>query len=243
MVHHRNIFAAQLFDDIAERYDQPAQILSFLQYRKWRRTLVSTLALKDGDQALDLCTGTAGVALEMVRRARCQVVGVDLSRKMLSSAQNHVADAGGADQVQLVAGRAEDLPFGDARFDAVCFTYLFRYVDEPERTLQEMLRALKPGGRIASLEFGVPSNPILKAMWHAYAKLILPAASACISPGWRRAGCFLGPSISRFNATYPPQTLVQMWKDLGIADVQVRRLTFGGGVVMWGTKDNGRKDR
>ena len=248
MDYQRNAHAANLFDGIADGYDLPAQVFSLFQYLRWRRFLVSTMNLKDGDLVLDVCTGTAGVALEMVHTNRCQVVGLDLSREMLNCSREHIRSAKKEGQVQLMAGRAEDLPFAEASFDALSFTYLLRYVDEPRATLGEMIRVLKPGGILASLEFGIPAGPLLTGplvtgMWYAYTRGILPIATAPLSRGWRRVGSFLGPSISRFNKSYPPDQLEHIWQELGVANVRTRRLTFGGGVVMWGTKDGGAARR
>ena len=237
---HRNRHARRLFDGIADRYDLLAELFSFFQYGRWRRFLVSRVNLAPGDRAMDLCTGTAGVALEMVRASGSRVIAVDLSTRMLARARLNVRKAGAERDIALLAGRAESLAFADASFGAVCFTYLLRYVEDPEATLREIVRVLKPGGRLVSLEFGVPDNPIARSLWYVYTRGVLPAASGLVSRGWREVGGFLGPSIRRFNRTHPVQQVQGMWADLGMRDVQVRRLSLGGAVVMWGTKENGK---
>ena len=188
---------------------------------------------------MDLCTGTAGVAMQTFRTSGCRVVGVDLSGKMLNMARHKVSRAGMERQLELVMGRAEGLAFADASFDAACFTYLLRYVDDPEATLQEVVRVLKPGGRLASLEFGVPPNTLARSLWYLYTRGALPLTAGLISRGWREVGAFLGPSISRFYRSYPVERIQGMWINVGIHDVQVQRLSLGGAVVMWGTKTNG----
>ena len=198
--------------------------------------MVSRLNAGPGDTVLDLCTGTAGVALEVARTYHSRVVGVDLSAAMLKRAQTKLSRNGAADRVNLAMGRAESLPFSDACLDAVCVTYLLRYVDDAEETLREIVRVLKPGGRLTSLEFGVPENRIARVLWYAYTRGVLPVAAALVSPGWREVGSFLGPSISHLYRTYPEAELLDMWVRLGIPDVQVKHLSLGGGVVMWGTK-------
>lgn len=185
---------------------------------------------------MDLCTGTAGVAIQVARTFGSRVVGVDLSTQMLYRARRKVARVGLEDEVLLLAGRAEDLAFPDSCFDAACFTYLLRYVDDPEATLREIVRVLKPGGRLVSLEFGVPESRMVRSLWLAYTKVVLPLAARLISTGWREVGGFLGPSIARFHRSYPVEQLQRIWIDSGIPDVQVKRLSLGGAVVMWGAE-------
>jgi demethylmenaquinone methyltransferase/2-methoxy-6-polyprenyl-1,4-benzoquinol methylase len=236
MNHHRNLHARQLFDGIAAQYDWVPGLFSFFQYQRWRRYLVSRLQAGPGSTILDLCTGTAGVATLTARTLNCRVVGVDLSPKMLSRAQYNLSRNGLAGQVPLVMGRAEDLAFANGCFDAVCVTFLLRYVDDPESTMLEIIRVLKPGGRLLSLEFGVPPNPIARILWHVYTRGALPVAGALVSRGWRNVGAFLGPSISRLYQSYSEDNLREIWLKLGIVDVQVKRLSLGGAVIMWGTK-------
>ncbi len=236
MNYHRNHQARQLFDGIAAQYDWVPDLFSFFQYQRWRQYLVSRLQAKPDATVLDLCTGTAGVAMQTARTHHCRVVGVDLSPKMLSRAEHNLSSNGLASQVALVMGRAENLAFADDCFDAVCVTFLLRYVDDPESTMLEIIRVLKPGGRLLSLEFGVPPNPIARVFWHAYTRAVLPMAGALVSRGWRNVGAFLGPSISHLYQSSTQDKHRELWLRLGILDVQVKRLSLGGAVVMWGTK-------
>ena len=236
MDYHRNHQARQLFDGIAAQYDWVPDLFSFFQYRHWRRYLVSRLLAGPDATVLDLCTGTAGVAMQTARTHHCRVIGVDLSPNMLSRAQHNLSRSGLTSQVALVMGRAENLAFTDDCLDAVCVTFLLRYVDDPESTMLEIIRVLKPGGRLLSLEFGVPPNPIARVLWHVYTRVVLPMAGALVSPGWRNVGALLGPSISQLYQSYDEDNLRELWQRLGIQDVQVKRLSLGGAVVMWGTK-------
>ena len=236
MENHRNHQAQQLFDGIAAQYDWVPDLFSFFQYQRWRRYLVSRMQAAPNAMVLDLCTGTAGVAMLAARTYQCRVVGVDLSPQMLSRAQHKLFSSRLASQVALVMGRAENLPFGDDCFDTVCVTFLLRYVNDPESTMREIVRVLKPGGRLLSLEFGVPPNPIARVSWHVYTRRVLPMAGALVSRGWRNVGAFLGPSISHLYELYPEDNLQDLWLRLGMLDVRVKRLSLGGAVVMWGTK-------
>ena len=186
---------------------------------------------------LDVASGTAGVALQLAARSRARVVGVDLTEEMLRQGQRRVAAAGMDDRIELVAGRAEQLPFPDAYFDALTFTYLLRYVRDPQATLAELARVLKPGGTMASLEFCVPTGALWGPAWWAYTRLALPAGGLLLGgPEWYRVGRFLGPNISAHYRRYPVSWTVQAWQKAGFTEVGTRRMSLGGGLVMWGKR-------
>ena len=231
-----NSHARSLFDGIAFGYDFLSQSLSFFQTGVWRRFLVSRLPVGPGDRVLDICTGTGGVAMDIARKTGSVVVGVDLSEKMRLAAHRNFNKAGMAANVSVVGGRAESLSFQDGCIDGICFTYLLRYVDAPSHTIEEIVRVLKPGGALVSLEFGVPANTLLRGLWNVYTRIFLPLSTRILSPGWRYVGGFLGPSITEFYGKNSLDDLRHMWIDAGIPNVQVKRLTWGAGIVMWGTK-------
>jgi demethylmenaquinone methyltransferase / 2-methoxy-6-polyprenyl-1,4-benzoquinol methylase len=224
--------AIELFAPLAPTYDRYARLLSFGQDPRWRRFLVSRLAVGPEDTVLDVATGTAAVAIELVGRTGCRVIGLDLSREMLETGRRRVEAAGLEDRIELVEGTAERLPFDDASFEGLTFTYLLRYVDDPAATMRELARVVRPGGTIAMLEFGVPRGPARPA-WELYVRAGLPVLGAAVSPGWRRAGSFLGESIRSFHRRYD---LPELWRAAGIEDVRTRRLSLGGGLVVWGRR-------
>jgi demethylmenaquinone methyltransferase / 2-methoxy-6-polyprenyl-1,4-benzoquinol methylase len=186
---------------------------------------------------LDVASGTAGVAISMARRSGAKIVGVDLTEQMLRRGKRNVADAGQADRIRLVAGRGEQLPFPDASFDGLTFTYLLRYVEDPQATLAELARVVKPGGRIASLEFCTPPSPLWHSAWWLYTRTLLPAGGL-VTGGryWRDVGRFLGPNISAHYRKYPVDWTVDAWRQAGITDVGTRLMSLGGGLIMWGTR-------
>jgi demethylmenaquinone methyltransferase/2-methoxy-6-polyprenyl-1,4-benzoquinol methylase len=143
------------------------------------------------------------------------------------------------DRVRLIAGRGEQLPFPDATFDALTFTYLLRYVDDPEATLRELARVVKPGGVVANLEFLLPQSRFWRFWWWGYTRLVLPVAGA-ITGGreWFTVGRFLGPNITAHYRRYPLAWTVQAWRNAGIEDVGVRTMSLGGGLVMWGRRSH-----
>jgi demethylmenaquinone methyltransferase / 2-methoxy-6-polyprenyl-1,4-benzoquinol methylase len=182
---------------------------------------------------LDVATGTGAVAIELARRTGCSVVGVDQSAGMLASARERVARAGLEARISLLEGRAESLPFEDGSFDALTFTYLLRYVDDPAATLLELARVVRPGGTVASLEFGLPRG-LTRPAWELYVRLGLPLAGRAISRDWADVGRFLGPSIRGFYDRYPLGSQLAAWRSAGIVDAHARGLSLGGGVVIWG---------
>ena len=224
----RNREARALFAPLGGTYDRYARLLSLGQDPRWRRFLVSRVPV-EAARVLDVATGTGLVASALLRAGR-EVVGIDQSPEMLAQARRRL---GG--RVDLVEGHAEALPFPDASFDALTFTYLLRYVDDPLATLRELARVVRPGGTLAMLEFGLPRGP-WRALWELYVRVGLPLAGRAISPGWREVGRFLGPSIRGFHARYPGARLLELWRDAGIADVRSRRLSVGGGLVVWGSR-------
>jgi demethylmenaquinone methyltransferase/2-methoxy-6-polyprenyl-1,4-benzoquinol methylase len=221
--------ANALFAPLGPTYDRYSALLSLGQDPRWRRFLVSRVEAGPDDTVLDVATGTGLVARELVRRKGCRVVGLDQSPHMLAVARQRVPVG-----VELVEGDAERLPFEDASFDGLTFTYLLRYVDDPAATLRELARVVRPGRSIAMLEFAVPG--LARPAWELYVRAGLPGLGAVVSPAWRDVGRFLGPSIRRFWATYPLERLLELWRGAGIDDVHHRRLSLGGGIVVWGRR-------
>jgi demethylmenaquinone methyltransferase / 2-methoxy-6-polyprenyl-1,4-benzoquinol methylase len=231
----RKQHALQLFEELPARYDELGAGLSFFQDPRWRRAMVAAVGAGADERVLDVATGTGLVARALVERYRCRVVGLDQSAPMLARARAKLAaDPALAERVELVEGEAEALPFAGAEFDQLTFTYLLRYVDDPAATLRELARVVRPGGRIACLEFCVPSG-IWLWPWRLYTRVGLPALGRLASRQWFEVGRFLGPSIEGFYASYPLQRQVEMWEEAGIGGVTVRRMSLGGGVVIWGT--------
>jgi demethylmenaquinone methyltransferase/2-methoxy-6-polyprenyl-1,4-benzoquinol methylase len=232
----RNRAAQELFAPIAETYDRYARLLSFGQDGRWRAFLVSRVEATADETMLDVACGTGSVALQVVRRYGCTVVGVDQSPDMLAAGRRRVADAGLDDRITLIESRAEALPFADASFDALTFTYLLRYVDDVGATLRELARVIRPGGRIAGLEFSLPRNRVARLSWEAYVRVGLPLAGRVVSRGWGEVGRFLGPSVRDFYRRHPLDDQLGLWREAGIEDVTARAMSLGGGIVIWGTR-------
>jgi len=227
--------ARTLFAPLGPTYDRYARLLSFGQDPRWRSFLVSRIP-PDSRRVLDVASGTAAVAIELARAApERTIVGIDQSAEMLAAGRERVAQAGLAKRIELRDGRAESLPFADGEFEGLTFTYLLRYVDDVPATLRELARVVKPGGIIAMQEFGLPRG-VWRPLWELYVRIGLPGAGAVIAPGWRTVGSFLGPSIRNFWAEWPEPRLLDAWRAAGVDDVRARRMSVGGGIVVWGTK-------
>ena len=227
----RTHHAKALFAPLGPTYDRVGAALSFGQDPRWRRFLVGRLP-RDGGHVLDVATGTGLVAQALVNRG-FRVTGVDQSPEMLARARARFGR-----RAELVEASAEELPFDDASFDHLTVTYLLRYVDDPAATLRELARVVRPGGTVAMLEFGVPKG-IWRPAWDAWVGVGLPLAGRLLSPGWHEVGRFLGPSIRGFHRAYPQDALLDLWRRAGVADVRAKRLSLGGGLVVWGLRDAG----
>ena len=231
----RTRHARELFAPLGPTYDRYARLHSFGQDPRWRSFLVSRIPA-DAQRVLDVASGTAAVAIELVRAERGRtVVGVDQSPEMLAAGRERIAHEGLSDQIELREARAEDLPFADGEFDALTFTYLLRYVDDVPATLHELVRVVRPGGTIAMLEFGLPRG-VWRPLWELYVRVGLPGTGAVVSPGWREVGSFLGPSIRDFWRNWPEPRLLDAWRKAGLTEVEARRLSLGGGIVVWGRR-------
>jgi demethylmenaquinone methyltransferase/2-methoxy-6-polyprenyl-1,4-benzoquinol methylase len=223
-----DVDARDLFAPLGPSYDRVGTLLSLGQDPLWRRFLVSRIP-RDGGHVLDVATGTGLVAAELVR-CGFDVTGLDQSPEMLAGARRRFGD-----RVELVEASAESLPFHAASFDHLTFTYLLRYVEDPAATLAELARVVRPGGVVASLEFGVPAGAA-RAAWELYVRAGLPVAGRVLRNGWGEVGDFLGDSIRSFWDAYPIDSQLELWRRGGVVGVEVRRLSLGGGVVIWGRR-------
>jgi demethylmenaquinone methyltransferase / 2-methoxy-6-polyprenyl-1,4-benzoquinol methylase len=219
--------ARELFAALGPTYDRVGAALSLGQDPRWRRFLVSRLPR--GGHVLDVATGTGLVAAELLREG-FDVTGVDQSREMLAVARRRFGD-----QVGLVNASAEALPLDSESFDHLTFTYLLRYVSDPAATLAELTRAVRPGGFVASFEFGVPKG-LARPLWNLYVRAVLPLAGRLLRNGWQEVGDFLGRSIRDFWERHPIERQLEWWHAAGLQGVEVRRLSLGGAVVIWGRK-------
>ncbi len=209
-----------MFGRIVRHYDLMNTLMTGGMDRSWRRIAVEMCDPR-GTIALDVATGTAELALEMVRQGGCRVVGLDFCGPMLDEAARKTA--GMAEMVQLTAGDAQSLPFADATFDRVINGFLLRNVADLPLTLREMARVLRPGGRLVCLEITHPPSRLFGLLFRLFFYGFVPKLGAIIArePG---AYSYLPNSLTHFPAA--PQ-LAKMLKDAGFAEVRYRYLGFG----------------
>ena len=216
---------AGMFDAIAPRYDLLNHLLSAGIDRRWRARAIRSLQLTGREVLLDVCTGTADVALE-ARRApagAARVVGVDFAGAMLAIGRRKVRAAGESDRVRLVRADATRLPVGSATVDAATVAFGIRNVERPEAACTEMARALRPGGRLAILEFGEPRVPGLRTLYLWYFKYLLPWIGRMVS-GHNAAYSYLPASVRSFP---PPAAFAALLQRAGFRDVRAVPLTLG----------------
>ena len=212
-----------MFDAIAPRYDLLNHLLSAGIDKRWRAKAIQSLRLTGREMVVDVCTGTADVALEARRGGAAHVFGVDFAGAMLSLGLRKVIAAGEADHVALVRGDAMSLPAADASADAATVAFGIRNVQKPEVACAEMARVLRPGGRLAILEFGVPRIPGVSALYLWYFRRVLPLIGRMIS-GHTGAYTYLPASVGTFP---PPAEFMTILRQSGFADVKAVPLTLG----------------
>jgi demethylmenaquinone methyltransferase/2-methoxy-6-polyprenyl-1,4-benzoquinol methylase len=219
---------AGMFDAIAPRYDLLNRLLSAGIDRYWRTRAIDSLHLTGRETLLDVCTGTADVALEArrpggARPGAARVLGIDFSGAMLALGARKIGAAGETNRIVLVRGDAMRLPAGDASADAATVAFGIRNVERPEVACAEMARVLRPGGRLAILEFSEPTLPGLRRLYRWYFTQVLPRIGRLVS-GHAVAYSYLPASVGTFP---PPPEFVGLLRAAGFTDVRARPLTFG----------------
>jgi len=223
---------AGMFDAIAGRYDLLNTVLSGGVDRYWRRCAINSLRLTGRERVLDVCTGTADVALGCARRGAARAVGVDFSGAMLAHGLEKVRGAVLAQRIQLIRGDAMNLPVSDTSVDGATIAFGIRNVQRPEVACRELLRVLTPGGRVAILEFGTPHSRIVGPVYHWYSRHVLPR---------------IGRAVSRHDAayTYLPESIgafpygadfARILSKAGFSQVQARPFMFGAVYLYTGQK-------
>ncbi len=217
--------SGEMFDAIAERYDRLNRVLSLGIDRSWRRKAVAALNLAQGAEAsvLDLATGTADLALEILRRhPGCRVTGLDPSTGMLAIGRRKAREAGSSDRLILQEGNAEDLPYEDESFDGTTIAFGIRNVPNRPRALAEMARVTRPGGRIVILELSEPRRSLIAPFARFHVRTLVPWVGAILSGS--REYRYLQRSIAAFPS---PEKFGAMMGDAGLNLLQAQALTFG----------------
>ncbi len=215
---------AGMFDAIAPRYDFLNHFLSAGLDRGWRDRAVDALALPDNARVLDVCTGTADLAVATVMRTHgASVIGIDFAAEMLRFGLAKIRSASLERRIRLVRGDAARIPVADRSCDAATIAFGIRNVAEPDRALAEIARVLKPGARLAILEFGQPRIPGIRSLYAWYFRYVLPCVGRLVSKH-RSAYSYLPASVGTFP---PPSEFARLLGDTGFSHVRTVPLTFG----------------
>jgi demethylmenaquinone methyltransferase/2-methoxy-6-polyprenyl-1,4-benzoquinol methylase len=216
---------AGMFDAIAGRYDFLNHVLSAGVDRRWRKQAIRSLGLTGRERVLDLCTGTADLAIaaRTARPAAASVVGVDFAGAMLRVGVEKLRRRNLTGTIQLVRGDATRIPLASASVDAVTIAFGIRNVEDPGAACREIHRVLAPGGRLAILEFAVPTAPPFRAIYMTYFRHVLPRLGRFIS-GHDTAYAYLPASVGTF---FSPDEFTAVLRQAGFSDVAARPLTLG----------------
>ena len=210
-----------MFDAIAERYDFLNHLLSAGLDRQWRKSAIAALELSGREIVLDLCTGTADLALAAVTGNRCakRVIGIDFSAAMLQIGADKVRQA----PVDLIRGDAARIPLGDATIDATTIGFGIRNVQEPAAACREIARILRPGGTLVILEFSLPRSAVLRSVYLWYFRNVLPLIGRLVSKH-PSAYTYLPASVEAFPT---PEEFSEQLREAGFGTVRAMPLSFG----------------
>lgn len=233
-------YVRRLFDAIARRYDFMNDVMTFGLVGRWQRFSVSRLGLGPQARALDVCCGTAELAILMksVAGPMARVWGLDFSQDMLSVADAKIARLGLTNDIHLVCGNALDLPFPDNDFDGAISGFALRNVTDIPKVIGEMARVVKPGGKVVTLEMSKPMSPLLRAGHRFYLYRVVPVIGWLVGRrerigGRQRAYTYLPHSLTRF---VDRDELARIFQNSGLLDVHYQSLGLGAVTVHWGTK-------
>jgi demethylmenaquinone methyltransferase/2-methoxy-6-polyprenyl-1,4-benzoquinol methylase len=229
-----------MFDAIADRYDLLNHLLSAGLDMAWRRKAIGALALTGREVVLDVCTGTADLAIAAAtgRRRAKRVIGVDFSGAMLQIAKAKVARLTGASAISVVRGDATRIPLADASVDAGTIAFGIRNVERPAAACREMARVLRPGGRLVVLEFSLPPTAIVRGAYLWYFRNILPLVGRMISKH-PTAYTYLPDSVQTFAS---PEAFLAEQRGAGFCTVRATPLTFGVVQMFVAVKPGARPD-
>jgi len=214
---------AQMFDAIAPRYDLLNRLLSAGIDQRWRSRVIEVLRPHAPARILDVATGTADIAIKAAALQPEKIVGVDIAENMLEVGREKIDRLGLSDLITLQKGDSARLPFSDGQFDAVTVAFGVRNFENLDEGLAEMLRVLKPGGRVVILEFSQPTVPPVKQLYGLYSRYLLPLVGRLIS-GHRSAYRYLPASAAAFPSG---EKFLDHLRQVGYADVRCEPKTFG----------------
>lgn len=214
-----------LFDSIAKDYDKLNHILSLGVDKTWRKRAIKVIAEDRPQQILDIACGTGDFSIEIANHTdpRTRVTGLDLSAGMLEVMDRKVAQEGLSERISTQQGNSEAMGFADDSFDRVTIAFGIRNFENREVALREILRVLKPGGRLVILELSVPSNPVLRWCYELYFTKVLPWIGGVVS-GEKAAYSYLPASVIKFPGR---EEWMAIMSSCGYREVRHKAFTFG----------------
>ena len=226
-------FVEKMFDDISSNYDFLNRLLSFGIDIYWRKKLIQTMDIKDGQHIIDIATGTGDVAFAISKDYDVSIIGLDISKNMLKIAESKLSKKKSKNaKIEFLHGDAEDLPMGDNSYDHICISFGFRNLGNYDKALKEFYRVLKPGGRLCILEFSQSKSKIFNFIFSFYFNKVLPRVAAFISRA--DAYRYLPESVKYF----PSQSKINDFLDNNnFTNVTLQTLTFGVATIYRGIKD------
>ncbi len=227
-----NVWA--MFDRIAHRYDLLNRILSMRQDVIWRKKMARYIPADTPVKILDLATGTGDQLIFLAKRRRniSSGIGVDMAEKMIEIGNEKIREKGLESRFELQKGNATDLPFDNDTFDVATISFGIRNVNDVERSLSEMRRILKPGGKALILEFSIPENRVIRSLYMLYFRHVLPRIGGLIS-GDSQAYRYLNQTVETFPYG---KAFCDLMENAGFTSVEARPLSFGIASVYKGEK-------
>jgi demethylmenaquinone methyltransferase/2-methoxy-6-polyprenyl-1,4-benzoquinol methylase len=227
-------YVRDLFSGIPSEYDQLLWMLTLRQDAHWRSCAIREFELEPPARVLDLATGTGVFAFEWIDKyPDVAVTALDITPSMLVHARRVQRRRDRDDSITFVCGRTETLPFPDAHFNAVSIGLALRNLSNLESSFAEMARVVRTGGKVLSVDFTRPENPLIRRIYYLYLCKTLPLIGRTISPEWEETFEYLWRSILRFRAV---NDVVGVMVNAGLQDVQVRPLTCGIATLIVGTR-------
>lgn len=233
-VKEKSEYVHEMFSDIAPKYDFFNDVISFGMHRNWKNFVVEKANLKEGDTALDLCTGTGDIAFKLAKKVgqTGKVVGGDFVQKMLDVANTRIEKENPEKNVTFQIADAMKLPFEDNTFDAVTVAYGLRNVQDIPTAMKEIQRVTKTGGRILSLDLGKPVIPVYRELYYFYFYKIMPLITSFFQ-GKKDAYSYLPNSLDEFPAQ---EGLVRIMKEIGLKDVTCYNFAGGATAIHYAVK-------
>lgn len=226
-------FVHSVFESIAPKYDFMNDLISFRRHKAWRKFAMKQMAVQPGADALDLCCGTCDWTISLAEASGTgRIVGLDFSRNMLEIGRNKLAQRKLDKQVELIEGNAMALPFPDNHFDVVTIGFALRNVPDLRQVLSEMLRVVRPGGKVVCLELSKPTWQPFKAIYYLYFRHMLPLIGRIIAKRYDQYK-WLPQSLIDFP---DHRKLADIFRELGYVEVEAHPFFCGVAALHIGLK-------